>query len=173
MVAAAVVLPRQLKTHWLRQVRDSKMLTPKRREYLFYRVREEAVSIGVGIVPARVIDLKNIVRATRLAMMQAIAQLSPPADSLLIDYMHLPGVALTQKGIINGDQLCFSIACASIIAKVTRDRLMVEQDQLYAGYALAQNKGYWTEKHLAGLNRLGPSIIHRLSFQPVRGMIGP
>ncbi|GAJ08220.1 unnamed protein product, partial [marine sediment metagenome] len=111
VVAAAVVLPRQLRARWLKQVRDSKMLTPKRREYLFYRVREEAVSIGVGIVPSEVIDLKNIVRATRLAMMQAITQLSPPADSLLIDYMHLPGVALPQKGIINGDQLCFSIAC--------------------------------------------------------------
>ncbi|MCK5577291.1 MAG: ribonuclease HII, partial [Dehalococcoidales bacterium] len=131
-----------------------------------------AISIGVGIVSHEVIDAKNIVRATQLAMMQAIAQLSPSADSLLIDYLRLPGVSLPQKGIVNGDQLCFSIACASIVAKVSRDHLMIEKDRLYPGYALSQNKGYWTEKHVTGLERLGPSPIHRRSFQPIKGMVG-
>lgn len=172
VVAAAVILPRRLKAPWMEQVRDSKLLTPKKREYLYYHVREVAISIGVGIVSHEVIDAKNIVRATQLAMMQAIAQLSPSADSLLIDYLRLPGVSLPQKGIVNGDQLCFSIACASIVAKVSRDHLMIEKDRLYPGYALSQNKGYWTEKHVTGLERLGPSPIHRRSFQPIKGMVG-
>ncbi len=172
VVAAAVILPRRLKAPWMEQVRDSKLLTPKKREYLYFHVREVAISIGVGIVSHEVIDAKNIVRATQLAMMQAIAQLSPSADSLLIDYLRLPGVSLPQKGIVNGDQLCFSIACASIVAKVSRDHLMIEKDRLYPGYALSQNKGYWTEKHVTGLERLGPSPIHRRSFQPIKGMVG-
>ena len=172
VVAAAVILPRRLKALWMDQVRDSKLLTPKKREYLYCHVREVAISIGVGIVSHEVIDAKNIVRATQLAMMQAIAQLSPSADSLLIDYLRLPGVSLPQKGIVNGDQLCFSIACASIVAKVSRDHLMIEKDRLYPGYALSQNKGYWTEKHVTGLERLGPSPIHRRSFQPIKGMVG-
>ncbi len=172
VVAAAVILPRRLKAPWMEQVRDSKLLTPKKREYLYCHVREVAISIGVGIVSHEVIDAKNIVRATQLAMMQAIAQLSPSADSLLIDYLRLPGVSLPQKGIVNGDQLCFSIACASIVAKVSRDHLMIEKDRLYPGYALSQNKGYWTEKHVTGLERFGPSPIHRRSFQPIKGMVG-
>ncbi len=173
VVAAAVILPRRLKASWMKQVRDSKLLTPKKREYLCYHVREVAISIGVGIVSHEVVDAKNIVRATQLAMMQAIAQLSPSADSLLIDYLRLPGVSLPQKGIVNGDRLCFSIACASIVAKVSRDHLMIEQDRLYPGYALSQNKGYWTEEHVTGLERLGPSPIHRRSFQPIKGMVCP
>ena len=173
VVAAAVILPRRLKAPWMEQVRDSKLLTPKKREYLYFHVREVAISIGVGIVSHEVVDAKNIVRATQLAMMQAIAQLSPSADSLLIDYLRLPGVSLPQKGIVNGERLCFSIACASIVAKVSRDHLMIEQDRLYPGYALSQNKGYWTEEHVTGLERLGPSPIHRRSFQPIKGMVCP
>jgi ribonuclease HII len=105
-------------------------------------------------------------------MKLAVDQLSPPPQSLLIDYMRLPEVRLPQKGITNGDNLCMSIACASIIAKVARDKLMVEFDRIYPGYGLAQHKGYGTKEHLACLSRLGPCPIHRQSFRPVRDIIG-
>jgi ribonuclease HII len=119
-------------------------------------------------VPHNLIDLRGIVTATRLAMKQAIDRLSPPADYLLIDYLRLPGIPIPQKAITNGDTLCFSIACASIVAKVTRDRLMRETDSIYPGYGFAQHKGYGTRKHLACLRRLGPSPVHRRSFRPVK-----
>ena len=170
MVAAAVILPRRLKGYWVEQVRDSKLLNPGRRDYLFQHIQEAATSVAVGAISHEVIDTQNIVRATRLAMKQAVEKLSPPADMLLIDYMRLPEVPLPQKWITNGDRLCFSIACASIVAKVTRDRMMVELDSVYPGYGLARHKGYWTEEHLSCLNRLGPAGIHRASFQPIRGM---
>ena len=172
VVAAAVILPCRLKARWLKQVRDSKLLTAQKRQYLFNYIHETALSIGVGIVSHQIVDARNIVRATRLAMMQAVSQLSPAADSLLIDYLLLPEVPLPQKGMVNGDCLCLSIACASIIAKVTRDRLMVAQDGIYPGYALGQNKGYWTQEHLANLRQLGPSPIHRRSFHPISDMLG-
>ncbi len=172
VVAAAVILPRQVDAPWLAQVRDSKLLTPARRELLFHHIHEIAVSIGIGLVPHYLIDAHGIVRATRLAMKMAVEQLSPPAESLLIDYMRLPEVRLPQKGITNGDNLCFSIACASIIAKVARDRLMVEFDEIYPGYGLARHKGYGTRQHFASLYRLGPCPIHRRSFRPVREIIG-
>jgi ribonuclease HII len=104
-------------------------------------------------------------------MKQAIDQLSPPPDSLLIDFVSLPEVAISQKGIVNGDGLCLSIACASIIAKVTRDRLMKILSNTYPGYGLEKHKGYWTEEHVANLNRLGPSPIHRRSFHPIKEML--
>lgn len=171
VVAAAIILPRRIKTPWLSQVKDSKQLSPDRRELLFHNIHEVAISIGVGMAPHEIIDTQGIIKATEMAMKLAIDQLSPPPESLLIDYMHLPKVKLPQKGITNGDSLCFSIACASIIAKVTRDRLMVEFDQIYPGYGLAQHKGYGTKKHMACLRQLGPSPIHRQSFQPVKDVI--
>jgi ribonuclease HII len=116
----------------------------------------------------QLIDSQGIAKATRLAMKQAVEQLSPAPQSLLIDYFRLPEISLPQKGITNGDDLCFSIACASIIAKVARDRLMVEFDRLYPGYGLAQHKGYGTRQHFACLSRLGACPIHRRSFRPVR-----
>jgi len=123
------------------------------------------------MAPPEIIDAQGIIKATQLAMKLAIDQLSPPPESLLIDYMRLPEVPLPQKGITYGDRLCFSIACASIIAKVARDRLMIELDRNYPGYGLAQHKGYGTEKHLSCLHQLGPSPIHRQSFRPVRDII--
>ncbi len=171
VVAAAVILPCRLKAPWLNQVKDSKLLTPDKREYLFKYIHEIAVSVSVGVISHQTIDVQNILRATHLAMIQAISQLSPEPDSLLIDYLRLPETPLHQKGIVNGDGLCFSIACASIIAKVTRDRLMKEMDIVYPGYGLAKHIGYWTEEHIANLNRLGPSPIHRRSFHPVKDML--
>ena len=171
VVAAAVILPYPIDAPWLIQVKDSKQLSPPRREVLFHHIHEIAISIGIGMVPNKVIDAQGLIKATRLAMKLAIDQLSPPPESLLIDYMLLPEVPLPQKGITNGDSLCMSIACASIMAKVARDRLMMELDKIYPGYGLAQHKGYGTKEHLACLRRLGPSPIHRQSFRPVKNII--
>jgi ribonuclease HII len=168
VVAAAVILPRPVDAPWLAEVRDSKQLTPARRELLFHRIHEIAISIGIGAAPHYVVDKKGIIKATRLAMKQAVDRLSPPAESLLIDYVRLPEVRLPQKGITDGDNLCFSIACASIIAKVARDQLMIAFDKIYPGYGLARHKGYGTREHFACLSRLGPCPIHRQSFRPVR-----
>jgi ribonuclease HII len=171
VMAAAVILPCNINNSWKGQVRDSKQLSPARREFLFHHIHEIAIAIGVGLAGCDVIDAQGIVKATRMAMKAAIEQLSPSPETLLIDYMSLPEVRLPQKGIINGDSLCFSIACASIIAKVTRDTLMIELDRVYPGYMLADHKGYGTREHLACLQRLGPSSIHRKSFRPVRDLI--
>jgi ribonuclease HII len=171
VVAAAVILPLQVDAPWLAEVRDSKQLTPAKRELLFHRIQEIAISIGIGLTPHYLIDTKGIIKATCLAMKHAIDQLSPPPQFLLIDYMRLPEVKLPQKGIIDGDNLCFSIACASIIAKVARDQLMVAFDRIYPGYGLAQHKGYGTREHLTCLSQLGPCPIHRQSFSPVKEII--
>ncbi len=171
VVAAAVTLPGHLKGHWLSQVRDSKLLTPNRRQYLYNHISEAATAVGVGVVSNEIIDAGGILGATRLAMKLAIGKLSPQPDTLLIDYLLLPEVPLPQKAIVNGDSLCFSIACASIIAKVSRDRLMVELEAIYCGYGLKQHKGYGTQMHLASLRKLGPSPIHRHTFRPVKEMV--
>ncbi len=168
VVAAAVILPYPIDTPWLAQVKDSKQLSPAKRELLFHHIHETAISIGIAMASNEVIDTAGIIKATRLAMKQAVDQLSPPPQSLLIDYMLLPEVPLPQKGITNGDSLCLSIACASIMAKVARDHLMIELDKTYPRYGLAQHKGYGTREHLACLHRLGPCPIHRQSFKPVR-----
>ena len=171
VVAAAVIMPEGFKAPWLDEVRDSKQLRSTKREILADHIRKTAISFGVGVVNHRLIDTLGIVRASRLAMKQAISRLSPGPEHLLIDYLYLPEVPLPQKGITDGDCRCFSIACASIVAKVARDQMMVRLDRLFSGYRLAENKGYCTEEHLAGLSRLGPSPIHRRTFQPVRWYI--
>ncbi len=171
VVAAAVILPYQIDAPWLNQVKDSKQLSPARREFLSHHIHEIAIAVGIGMAASKIIDTQGIIKATRLAMKLAMAQLSPPPQFLLIDYMLLPDVPLPQKGITDGDSLCFSIACASIMAKVSRDHLMIELDRIYPGYGLAQHKGYGTREHLASLCRLGPSPIHRQSFKPVNEII--
>ena len=171
VVAAAVILPYNVDTPWLNQVKDSKQLTPERREFLCYHINEIAISVGIGTAPHDIIDTEGLTKARRLAMKLAIDQLSPSPEALLIDYISLPNVPLPQKGITNGDSLCISIACASIVAKVARDHLMVEFDRTHPGYGLAQHKGYGTREHLSCLRRLGPSPIHRRSFKPVRDVI--
>jgi len=172
VAAAAIILPWGLRKPWLNQVKDSKQLSPTKREFLFHHLHEVAIGIGIGMVQPEIIDACGIIKATRLAMKLAIDQLSPPPESLLIDYMRLPEVSLPQRGITNGDSLCLSIACASIIAKVARDRLMIELDKTYPGYGLARHKGYGTREHIACLHRLGPSPTHRHSFKPVKEIIG-
>ena len=171
VVAAAVILPLHLDVPWLNLVRDSKQLSPAKRELLFHYIHSIAVAIGIGLAHHEVVDTQGIIKATQLAMKLAVDQLSPQPETLLIDYMHLPEVRLPQKGITNGDSRCFSIACASIIAKVTRDQLMMGFDRAYPAYGLVRHKGYGTREHLACLYRLGPSPIHRQSFKPVKDMI--
>ena len=171
VVAAAVILPCRINAPWLNKVRDSKQLSPLRRELLFRYIREYAVSVGIGVIHHTVIDSEGIVQATRAAMAAAVKQLAPSPEFLLVDFMRLPGVALPQKGITGGDSLCLSIACASIIAKVSRDHLMIELNETYPGYGLARHKGYGTREHLSCLRQLGPCSIHRRSFKPVRDLV--
>jgi ribonuclease HII len=171
VVAAAVILPYNLKERWRERVRDSKLLNPSEREFLFEGINEKAISVGIGITSNDIIDTCGIIKATRLAMKSAVEQLVPEPQYLLIDYMRLPEVSLPQKGITDGDRLCFSIACASIVAKVYRDRLMVEMDKTYHSYGLARHKGYGTKEHLECLRHQGPCPIHRRSFRPVRELL--
>ena len=171
VVAAAVILPGDFEADWKPLVNDSKQLSPLSREKLFPYIYEIAISIGVGMSDAQTIDSKGIAKASRLAMKKAVDQLRPSADFLLVDYFDIPEILLPQKGITHGDCLCFSIACASIIAKVTRDHLMVQLDDTYPEYKFKEHKGYGTPEHLECLRRLGPSPIHRCSFQPVREMM--
>lgn len=171
VVAGAVILPLEANLAWLNMVRDSKQLTPLRRDFLFDRIGEAAVATGIGMVSPDLIDTRGIITATRLAMTSAIEQLSRSPDFLLIDAIRLPDLDLPQKSIVGGDSSSFSIAAASIVAKVTRDRLMIEMDSLYPGYGFAQHKGYATRMHLLNLWRLGASPIHRKSFSPVRKVL--
>ena len=171
VVASAVILPHPASLPWFELVRDSKELNSRKRESLFDLINKEAVAVGIGIVPSQVIDSMNILKATKLAMMQAVEKLLKQPSFLLIDRVTLSQCPIPQRGITRGDKLCLSIACASIIAKVTRDRMMEELDQIYPGYGFAQHKGYGTRKHMSCLQKLGPSPIHRLYFAPVRAII--
>ncbi|MFC1963356.1 ribonuclease HII [Chloroflexota bacterium] len=171
VVAAAVILPLGDDISWLFQVRDSKQLTPLKRDRLSIYIQRDALAIGIGVVPPDVIDAHGIVAATRLAMSYAVGSLNLVPDYLLIDAVRLPDLELPQKSIIKGDTLSISIAAASIVAKVTRDRLMVELDAFFPGYGLARNKGYPTSEHLEQLRCMGACPIHRKSFAPVRNVV--
>jgi len=163
VVAAAVILDPRYR---VRGVRDSKLLPPERREVLAERIREHAVAWAVAAVDVARIDQVNIYHASRLAMREAVMRLAPAADHLLVDAMRLD-CEQPQMPIIHGDALSASIAAASILAKVERDRIMCEWDAVFPGYGLASHKGYCTPKHLAALRELGPTPLHRQSFAPV------
>ena len=170
VVAAAVILSPEADHEPLLAagVRDSKLLTPSRRERLFELVRQQAEGWAVGLVAASEIDRLGIVAATQRAMGLALRQLPMPPEALLIDYLRLPEQTLPQQPITHGDQLSLSIAAASILAKVTRDQMLVAYDTAYPGYGFARHKGYGTEAHRAALACLGPCMLHRRSFRPVR-----
>jgi len=168
VVAGAVILPMGFEVPWLCKVRDSKQLSPRQRETLFELMTASRLFAAVGIVSHTSIDESGIVKATKMAMREAVSQLAVRPDYLLIDALSLPEVGLPHRGIVRGDQLCLSIACASIIAKVVRDRYMMELDYCYPGYGLACHKGYATSRHLESVQRLGLSPIHRRSFAPNR-----
>ena len=165
VVAAAVILGRKENLSVWSGINDSKQLSPKKRETLYMVVLEQTLSVGVGIVDADVIDAINIHRASLQAMKEALEQLKPAPDYILADGFCIPGVLQPQEAIIKGDKLSLSIAAASIVAKVTRDRLMAEYDRLYPEYGFAQHKGYPTEKHRKAIEVYGPSEIHRKTFR--------
>ena len=146
---------------------DSKLVKPADRERLFDLIYRKAVSVGVGIADSRMVDRLNVLKATHFAMSEAIRQLQPTPDLLIVDGRGLPGAALPQRAIVGGDRTCASIAAASIVAKVVRDRMMVELNEMYPGYAFGRHKGYGTREHLARLKELGPCPEHRRSFAPV------
>ncbi len=165
VMATAVILPPGLR---IPGIDDSKKLSPLKREILFDVITAKALAIGTGIVEPEIIDSINILQATRLAMLNAVRQLSPLPDFLLIDGITPINTPIPQKTVKKGDSLSLSIAAASIIAKVTRDRLMVEMDQRYPGYGFAGHKGYGSALHLEAIRQLGPCPIHRLTFGGVK-----
>lgn len=165
VVAAAVILPRHARLP--DTVRDSKLLSPAQRETLFPLICQTAVAWGVGQASHIEIDTLGIVPATRLAMTRAIQALTVQPDALLIDAVTLPAVSLRQRVLYHADTLCLSVAAASILAKVTRDRLMVELDGQYPGYGFAAHKGYGTAAHRQALAANGASPIHRLTYRPL------
>ena len=166
VVAAAVILPKNQPILYLN---DSKQLSEKKREELFGVIMKEAVSVGVGMAGEQVIDEINILQATYRAMREAVAKLDPKPDLTLNDAVTIPELAVRQVPIIKGDAKSASIAAASIIAKVTRDRIMVDYDRQYPEYGFASHKGYGSEAHMEALKRYGPCPIHRRSF--IKGIL--
>ncbi len=164
VVAAAVLFVPEI---FISGVHDSKQLDREKREQLYGLIMERALAVGVGSAAVDEIDRLNIYWATTIAIKRAISALAPPAGHVLVDGRKVPGLTLAQTPIVGGDRKSFCIAAASIVAKVTRDRMMCEYDRLYPGYGLAEHKGYCTPEHLALIGRLGPSPIHRRSFWPV------
>lgn len=161
VVAAAVILPKDCEILYLN---DSKKLSAKKREELYEEIQEKAVAIGIGMVGPGRIDEINILQATYEAMRQAVGELAVQPQILLNDAVTIPGIAIPQVSIIKGDAKSVSIAAASVIAKVTRDRLMEEYERVFPGYGFADNKGYGSAAHIAALKELGPTLIHRRSF---------
>ena len=161
VVAAAAVLPKDCQIFYLNYTKE---LSEKKRDLLFDEIKEKAVAYGIGIVSPQVIDEINILQATYEAMRQAISQLNVIPEILLNDAVTIPGVDIMQVPIVKGDAKSVSIAAASILAKVTRDRMMMEYDQIYPEYGFAKHKGYGTAAHIAALKEYGPTPIHRHSF---------
>ena len=161
VVAGAVILP---KDHPILYLNDSKKLSEKKREELYEVILKEAVATGIGMASPARIDEINILQATYEAMRMAISNLAVQPDLLLNDAVTIPEIEIMQIPIIKGDAKSVSIAAASILAKVTRDRLMVEYEMVFPGYDFASNKGYGTKAHIEGLKKLGPTPIHRMSF---------
>ena len=161
VVAAAVILPKDI---FLPFLNDSKKVTEKRRDVLFDRIKQEALAYGIGIASNVLIDEINILQATYEAMREAIKKLKKTPDILLVDAVHIPDIAVRQVGIVKGDARSVNIAAASILAKVTRDRLMLEYDKIYPEYGFASNKGYGTAKHIGALKEYGACDIHRRTF---------
>jgi ribonuclease HII len=165
VVAAAVILPER---HRIKGLRDSKVVPRARREALYAQILDRAQSVGVGCVEVDVIDRINILQATKLAMTEALRRMPQQPDHLVIDALSLREVNLPQRPIIDGDAISASIAAASIVAKVTRDRICTELDARYPAYGFARNKGYGTRHHVEALLNDGPCEWHRRSFAPLR-----
>lgn len=161
VVAAAVILP---KDKYIEGVNDSKKLSPKKREKLYDDIKKEAISVGIGIVDVDIIEEINILNATKLAMIKAVKDLKIKPDYLLIDGNQLIDIDIEKQTVVSGDAKSESIAAASIIAKVTRDRMLVNFDKLYPEYGFAKHKGYGTKMHIEAIKKYGLTPIHRKSF---------
>ena len=166
VVAAAVILPPGCKINGLN---DSKKIPKKKHQDIYQAVMDKALAVGIGLMNSEIIDQVNIYEATKLAMKEALSKLRLKSDYLLIDAMKLD-VDIPQESIIKGDANSLSIAAASLVAKVTRDKLMTDYDKEFPGYDFAQNAGYGTKSHLQGLERHGVTPIHRKTFEPVKSM---
>ncbi|MGT2906337.1 ribonuclease HII [Streptococcus dentiloxodontae] len=167
VVAACVILPKNCK---IKRLNDSKKIPKSKHEAIYEQVMQKALAVGIGIIDNQVIDRVNIYEATKLAMLAALEDLDCRPDFLLIDAMKLD-TPLPQQSIIKGDASSLSIAAASIVAKVTRDRMMIDYDEQYPGYDFAHNAGYGTKAHLTGLDKLGITPIHRKTFEPIKSMV--
>lgn len=161
VVAASVILPEKV---FIKNLNDSKKLTPKKRQELFEVIKETAISYGIGVVDEKCIDKINILNATKLAMEKAIKSMEEKPDILLIDALELENIGLEQISIKKGDSLSVSIAAASILAKVTRDRIIEEMDSVYPQYGFSRHKGYGTKEHIEAIKKFGICPIHRVSF---------
>lgn len=170
VVAAAVILP-PWRAAWWEEVRDSKALTPRSRARLAPRIEAEA-AVGVGLASSPEVDARGLTQATRLAMLRALRSLAGAPDFLLVDGLPTAWLGAPQRAIVGGDATCLSIAAASVVAKLFRDRLMEEQDRCYPAYGFARHRGYATADHLAALREYGPCPIHRLSYRPVAEAAG-
>lgn len=170
VVAGVAILPPRPQGKWLRLIRDSKQLSAAQREAALERLREHALALNVGVCTPAEVDRLGIAPATRLAMCRALTSLPLKPQFLLLDAFPLPEVELPQKAIVRGDALCYSIAAASIVAKVARDRMMAQAERDYPGYGFARHKGYGTRAHIDRLNSLGPCAIHRYTFAPIKYM---
>ena len=164
VVAAAVIIGPERR---IKGLADSKLLTAEQRDALFERITERAVAIGVGIVDHETIDRINILQATRRAMIEALAALSVAPDFVITDFVALRDLTCPQRNLVDGDARCASVAAASIVAKVTRDRLMLDADRSFPEYGFVRHKGYATPEHLAALDRWGPCPLHRRTFAGV------
>ncbi len=169
VVASAVILaPERLPVG----IKDSKQLSPGRRDDLYRVIMREALAVGTGVVSAHAIDSMNILEATMLAMTEAVRSLAVQPDVVLIDGTRVPDIGIPAASVIGGDRKCVSIAAASIVAKVTRDAFMERMDSIYPRYRFRVHKGYGTREHIDALHLYGPTRLHRYSFEPVRGMVG-
>lgn len=164
VVAAAVLLPKDFSSEG---VRDSKVMTPSARDLAYARITKEAICFGIGIIGREIIDDINVLRAAQAAMRAALSQMSAAFDFILVDGRPVPDLCAKSRAIVKGDALSVSIGAASILAKVTRDRIMLDLDKQYPQYGFASHKGYCTAEHMSALNEHGPCPCHRRSFAPV------
>jgi len=164
VVAAAVIIAADRR---IRGLADSKLLSAERRAALFEVIHERALAVGVGVVDHETIDRINILEATRVAMRQALTALAVAPDLVITDFVHLPDLPCPQRNLVDGDVRCATVAAASIVAKVTRDRIMLDADAKFPQYGFARHKGYGTADHLAALDRHGPCPLHRRTFSGV------
>ncbi|MQG19442.1 MAG: ribonuclease HII [SAR202 cluster bacterium] len=171
VLSALVIFPKDFHSEWFSLIDDSKRLTENKRLHLFHLIKSNALSVSVGSVSNTEIDQIGISSATKLSMLRAIESSKIRPDYLLIDAVKLNSVDIAQKSIVKGDQISSSIAAASIIAKVTRDQIMVDFDKIYTKYGFGNHKGYGTKFHVDALNEYGMTPIHRKSFEPVKSMI--